>query len=423
MDTNIYRIAVLSIVVLFALSMMSVASATDFRTKPTGDEIGTDGWKYDATEDVLIRNDSGNMVDNFYQLSDRREKTKLDRWVKFNGQENITVEGTFGTTTDKLQAGIVMRNFTNDTMIVADARLEADKIKLRRYDSSWKGYTSSVSLERDTSYWMNSYYNSSNSSVEVDLYSTNSDGLPSDKLANVGMDIGLDDSMRVGIGGTGVLEFDETWRDNIPPVISNFDYPRNLKVDEDGTISYDSVDYEGDSITEEIVWGDNLYQSSSITANKSVSGVYEVYGEVSDVDNSRRTDSHYVTVLSSSNEPIAFFDINQTSPAPNESISLDASGSGDLEGITEYQWSLGDGREKTGEQITVNYSNTSTYNIVLEVSDADGNTDSMSKTVTVEEQGLSGVLDDNDEKVLYGVGGLLIIVTLWNFLSGGKRHG
>jgi PKD repeat protein len=57
-------------------------------------------------------------------------------------------------------------------------------------------------------------------------------------------------------------------------------------------------------------------------------------------------------------------------------IALDASGSSDNAGITEYNWDLGDGNEATGETVEHFYATAGEYTVVLMVRDEAGNSDS-----------------------------------------------
>lgn len=412
----IKRIGIIGLVFLLAISMVNGVAAEDFRDKPDLDFWISDGydednevWSYDSQENYIENIESAGTGAGSMVEFDEREYTNTNIWVK------ISIESDDS-------GGILLRDTdrsSNDRSYIQIID-GSDEFLLSGWNGSDINEVRSVNISPNTAYWIHQYYDDATGETVYTLHHSNSDGLPSSEIANISYNTGLSDT-RYHVGVSTSDKIYEYWWTNIAPSISGFDYPRNVGVGEDVSISYNYNDYEGDSVSPEIVLGDKIYQSSSITDNRSKAGVYETYAEVSDAHASRRTDTHYVTVLSSSNEPIAFFDINQTSPAPNESISLDASGSGDLEGISSYEWQLGDGRTKSGEQITVNYNNTSTYNIVLEVSDADGNTDSISKTVTVQKQsGGTGIVFDNQQTIVF----ILILVgilTLLNYLEIGGR--
>ena len=65
-------------------------------------------------------------------------------------------------------------------------------------------------------------------------------------------------------------------------------------------------------------------------------------------------------------------------------VPFDASGSSDNVGIVSYEWDFGDGTTGTGETTTHIYADLGTHTVTLTVSDAAGNTDTDSLTVTVE---------------------------------------
>ncbi|MFC3959465.1 right-handed parallel beta-helix repeat-containing protein [Halovivax cerinus] len=106
------------------------------------------------------------------------------------------------------------------------------------------------------------------------------------------------------------------------------------------------------------------------------------------------TSGHYAVLAddgSSGQAPTAAFDYAPSSPVAGDTVTFDASGSADPDGsITTYEWDVdGDGSyEKSGASPTVDHSYPSdgTYDVTLRVTDDDGNTDTVSKTVTVAAQ-------------------------------------
>ncbi len=82
--------------------------------------------------------------------------------------------------------------------------------------------------------------------------------------------------------------------------------------------------------------------------------------------------------------PTASFTASPTSPAPDESVAFDASGSADADGsIQAYEWVFGDGTTAAGQSITHTYTSSGEYTVVLTVTDDAGATDSSSTTVNV----------------------------------------
>jgi len=68
-----------------------------------------------------------------------------------------------------------------------------------------------------------------------------------------------------------------------------------------------------------------------------------------------------------------------------EEVSLDAGGSTDNVGITEYLWDLGDGETASGATAKHSYSEAGTYTVTLTVRDEARNTDTDTVTITVAE--------------------------------------
>lgn len=102
--------------------------------------------------------------------------------------------------------------------------------------------------------------------------------------------------------------------------------------------------------------------------------------------------SNYVTYDESSN-PIACFTYSPQDPLPNETILFDASCSHDLDGtITDYYWSyttIGSPHFPIamghGETISYSWDKENEYSVMLEVTDNESNTDTISEIISVEE--------------------------------------
>jgi len=67
------------------------------------------------------------------------------------------------------------------------------------------------------------------------------------------------------------------------------------------------------------------------------------------------------------------------------SCSFDANSSSDDNGISSYSWNFGDGNTSSGATVNHNYSASGSYTVTLTVTDTIGQTDSTSKTVTVDD--------------------------------------
>jgi len=85
--------------------------------------------------------------------------------------------------------------------------------------------------------------------------------------------------------------------------------------------------------------------------------------------------------------PTAGFTYSPNNPKVDEEITFDASNSSASNGsITDYQWDFNDDGSfsDTGKTQTHSYSSTGDYNVTLKVTDDNGKTDSISKTVSVQ---------------------------------------
>jgi PKD repeat protein len=175
--------------------------------------------------------------------------------------------------------------------------------------------------------------------------------------------------------------------DNEIPVASFTYSPSNPAVDQDIYFNaQDSSDPDGSIVSYEWDLGDGTTNSGvSVTHRYGSSGTYTVYLRVT--DNSGNTDSTTQTITVSDNlSPTASFVYSPTSPVIDEPVYFNATESTDPDGnIDTYQWDFGDGNGETvsENQVDHTYLDAGTYTVVLVVTDDSGNTDSVSKTVTV----------------------------------------
>jgi len=90
--------------------------------------------------------------------------------------------------------------------------------------------------------------------------------------------------------------------------------------------------------------------------------------------------------ITTNQSPTASFTANPTSGVAPLEISFNASSSSDSDGsIISYAWDFKDGDTGTGETVFHTFSSIGSYNVLLTVTDNDGATDSITKTINVTE--------------------------------------
>lgn len=82
--------------------------------------------------------------------------------------------------------------------------------------------------------------------------------------------------------------------------------------------------------------------------------------------------------------PVADFEIDKAVVEVGSTVTFNASSSYDPDGVIEtYEWGFGDGVTDTGEVVDHIYTEAGNYTVTLTVTDDDGLTDTLSKTVEV----------------------------------------
>jgi len=87
----------------------------------------------------------------------------------------------------------------------------------------------------------------------------------------------------------------------------------------------------------------------------------------------------------SSGSVTASIDAEATTFEDGETIEFDASGSNSIKSIDSYNWDYGNGDTDTGATNQHSYSSTGTYTVLVTVEDVDGNTDTASTTIDIED--------------------------------------
>ncbi|MFB6175480.1 MAG: PKD domain-containing protein [Candidatus Nanohalobium sp.] len=92
------------------------------------------------------------------------------------------------------------------------------------------------------------------------------------------------------------------------------------------------------------------------------------------------------------NSPTASFTWDKHPAKVGQTVTFDGSGSSDPDGdIEQYRWSFGDGTGyKHGSEETHTFGSPGTYDVTLRVKDSKGNKDTVTKSVTVVQQGNNG---------------------------------
>ena len=139
--------------------------------------------------------------------------------------------------------------------------------------------------------------------------------------------------------------------------------------DADGTVASYAWDF-GDGSTGTGATATRVYAAA---------GTYQV--KLTVTDNGGATDSVTKAVVVKSNQaPTASF----TSTVTELTASVDGSGSTDADGtVASYAWDFGDGRTGTGATATRTYAASGTYQVKLTVTDNEGATGTVTRSVTV----------------------------------------
>lgn len=201
---------------------------------------------------------------------------------------------------------------------------------------------------------------------------------------------------------------------NDPPVAKP-NGPFSVKEGGSVTLSDSSTDEESSlEKSWSIVSGPGSISNGVYTAPESISGdTQTVTVELTVTDADGKTDSATttITVGKTNTAPTASFSLNQSVITVGENIRLDAAGSEDPDGPDEdltYSWQL---VEPSGENLalpagssgTVTFPDQGTYVIELTVTDAEGASDTVQKSITVEpDASFSVSLSASDSEVTTG---------------------
>jgi len=154
------------------------------------------------------------------------------------------------------------------------------------------------------------------------------------------------------------------------------------------TVTFDasnSSDLDGTIINYVWNFGDeNTGTGVTVSHSYASTGTYTVTLIVTDNDLLTNTTTKSITVSPPAKEaPEASFTYSPPNPDVSETITFDASGSSDPDGmIINYIWDFGDGTTGAGMTVTHSYTLDGTYTVTLTVTDNDALTGTTTKTIS-----------------------------------------
>jgi PKD repeat protein len=177
-------------------------------------------------------------------------------------------------------------------------------------------------------------------------------------------------------GATNTVNHTVTTVANADPVAAFTSSVNKLKVSFDGSSSSDS-----DGTIASYAWD---FGDGGTSTEQKPDHTYAAVGDftvkltVTDDDGTTNTVSHTVTTVANVN-PVAAY----TFSVDELAVSFDGSDSSDPDGTVEkYAWDFGDGGTSSQQRPSHNYPAAGDYRVTLKVIDDNGDTDSITKTVT-----------------------------------------
>ncbi len=184
----------------------------------------------------------------------------------------------------------------------------------------------------------------------------------------------------VGQWGSASISF--TVVNPIPPLAIVAYSPSRPYVGE--TVTFNgSYSVDPDGVIPTFIWqfGDGAAATGMVVTHEySYAGDYVAKLTVIDASGLTDDDAADIVVVS---RPVAAFEISPSALAAGQLVTFYAYGSFDETGIRDYTWSFGDGTYAQGWQVQHSYRSVGDYQVTLTVTNADGLTADITKTVTV----------------------------------------
>jgi uncharacterized delta-60 repeat protein len=169
-----------------------------------------------------------------------------------------------------------------------------------------------------------------------------------------------------------------------PGPVASFDFaPAAPRTGEAVTFSSTSSVAGGSIVRTEWDFGEGFHDGpAQISHTFTSSGSHDVFLRVTGSDGQTATVTRQVAVANRA--PLAAFGFAPSAPKTGESVAFDGSGSSDPDGsLVGYAWEFGDGASGSGAGPSHVYAQAGSYTVKLTVTDDDGATASVSRTVAV----------------------------------------
>jgi len=213
--------------------------------------------------------------------------------------------------------------------------------------------------------------------------------------------------------------------------------PANSSTDVDINVSLNVTvsDPDGDSMTitfwnwsgsEWISWGQLTNKGNGTYTFKPYAGGFEYNttytwrASVSDGNVTSNSETWHFTTAAEGETPNQPPTANFTWSASELTVTFTDSSTDSDGNITSWNWSFGDDQFSTAQNPSHTYASSGSYNVTLKVTDNDGATDTISKTVSVSTGG-GGTISDNSDTLAYIVIVAIVALGLAFIFVMGKR--